>query len=406
LSDRCAARSATIVGLLLASALATLAAPAAVAGPADADGQGFQRWAAEAGKGKGTKLCRFGVARYSPQQTPAHFAVFRQELDWGHRYGLVVAWKDQRRAFRTEATPSESFECPEKPAWEQQKLIKIGPWGDGTRRSVELAVVDDQLVQTYTLEEEPDWAEAVDWEGLKAGGHFTEGNVKRNASLFLLLDPKSPWRAQLPRPQTHVTFQKTPHGGPADSSLTVRADLAGDALRVEMEATDDVLRPPANAKVSDAAFLKADHFELWFCAPGATETCEKKETRQLGVARTADGQLHGRWLQPKGNKEKLPAVAAGTAKGALVVTLPLAQVRHDGQADGELKGELTVSYSDADLEGKGQEAMVATSDVKWGVGSTFGKFVRHAGGARFPEWAGATGLDEDAEFLKSLPPLR
>jgi len=188
----------------------------------------------------------------------------------------VVAWKNQRHAFRTEATPSETFECPEKPAWEQQKLIKIGPWGDGTRRSLELAVVDDKLVQTSTLEEEPDWAESVDWEGLEAGGHVTEGNLKRNASLFLLLDPKSPWRAQLPKPQTQVTFQKTPHGSPADSSLTIRADLAKDVLRVEMETTNDVLRPPPEARVNDAAFLKADHFELWFCAPGAPENCGEK----------------------------------------------------------------------------------------------------------------------------------
>ena len=36
----------------------------------------------------------------------------------------------------------------------------------------------------------------------------------------------------------------------------------------------------------------------------------------------------------------------------------------------------------------------------------FGKFVRHAGGTRFPEWAGETGLEEDAGFLKALSPLR
>jgi hypothetical protein len=317
----------------------------------------------------------------------------------------VVAWKNQRRAFRTEATPSDTFECPDKPDWEQQKLIKIGPWGDGTRRTVELAVVDEELVQTYTLDEEPDWSESVDWDGLRAGGHFTDGNLRRQASLFLLLDPKSPWRGQLAMPPTHVTFQKTPHGGPADSSLTVRADLAGDAPRVEMAATDDVLRPPPATGVDDAAFLKTDHFELWFCAPDAPESCEKKDTRQLGVARTADGQLHARWLHPRGHKEKLPPVAAGP-KGALIVTMPLAQLRHDGEPDGPLKGELTVAYSDADLAGKGQEAVVATSDLKWGVGYTFGKFVRHAGGARFPAWAGDSGLEEDAAFLKALPPLR
>jgi hypothetical protein len=50
--------------------------------------------------------------------------------------------------------------------------------------------------------------------------------------------------------------------------------------------------------------------------------------------------------------------------------------------------------------------LVATSDLKWGVGYTFGKFVRQAGASWFPEWAGDKGLEEDAGFLKALAPKR
>ena len=101
-----------------------------------------------------------------------------------------------------------TFDCPQPLAWESTKVIKLGPWGQGTRRFAQVAVVDDQLVLVQEQEEESDWGEVVDWDALKAQGHFTEGNVKRNASMFLLLDPKSPWRAQLPRPETHVRSRR------------------------------------------------------------------------------------------------------------------------------------------------------------------------------------------------------
>jgi hypothetical protein len=270
------------------------------------------------------------------------------------------------------------------------------------RRLAQLAVVDDKVVAVQEQEEGADYTHLVDWEALVASGHDTEVGATRSASLLLLLDPKSPWRAQLPKPHTWVTFQKTPRGGPSDSSLSVRTDLVDKTLRVEMEATDDILRPLPDAKASDATFLKSDHFELWFCESGASRRCNKQEARQLGVARTASGQLHARWLHPKGNSEKLLAVSAGAGKGAVVVTMPLASIRNDQTPDGALDGELSVAYSDADLEGKGQEAVVATSEIKWGVGYTFGQFIRHPGGVRYPTWDGE-GFPADQAFLQALP---
>lgn len=395
--------SLPFVVLYLVPYLFLAAGTALAADPPPAGAEKFRRWATQAAKQKGMRLCRGGTAQFSPQQKPAQFAIFQQGDD--NRYALVVSWPGHLRAFRTDDVMPHGFDCPQPFTWEKTRVIKLGPWGQGTRRFAQVAVVDDQLALLEEQEEESDWGDLVNWETLSASGYNFEDKSKHDASLLLVLDPKSPGRAQLPRPKTWVTFQKTPHGGSADSALMARVDLAGDTLQVEMEATDDVLRPPANPKLTDAAFLKTDHFELWFCAP-ATQTafCEKKDTRQLGVARTAGGQLHARWLHPKGNKEKLPAVEAGGPKGAaIVVKLPLAQIRHKGDPMQDLSGELTVAYSDADVDGKGQEAVVATSDVKWGQGSSFGKFVRHVGGARFPAWDGGAQFGEDEAWLTGLP---
>ena len=362
----------------------------------------FRAWATQVAKGTGLRLCRGGIARFSPQQPAADFAVFRQEYDGDIYYALVVAWGSERRAFRSQHTTPDRFGCPQAPVWEKSRVIKLGPWGQGRPRLAQLAVVDDKVAAVQEEEQGADFSQLVDWETLVASGHDTEVSAKRNSSLFLLLDPKSPWRAQLPKPRTWVTFQKPPHGGPADSSLSVRTELVDKTLRVEMEATDDVARPLPDIKASDAAFLKADHFELWFCESNASRRCNKQEARQLGVARTAGGQLHARWLHPKGNTDRLPAVAAVAGKGAVAVTLSLSWIRNDQTPDGALDGELTVAYSDADIEGKGQEAVVATSEIKWGVGYTFGQFIRHPGGTRFPTWNDDT-FPADEAFLKALP---
>lgn len=395
-------KHAAVAALVLAALSGGRVAAAGADAPA-VDAKKFQQWATLAAKGKGLSLCRGGVARFSPQQKPASFVVFRQETDGDTRYALVVAWAGQRRAFLTDPILQDRFDCVSPFKWENTSRIKLGPWGQVGRFHAELAVVDDQLAVLHTSAEESDTSEGTGWEDLRTDGHWPDENLKRAASLLLVLDARSPWRGSLPAPQTWTTFSKPPHGGPTDASLSARVDLVGRNLRVELQAKDDVIRLPADAKVTDSALLKTDHYELWFCAPGA-DACERKNARQLAVARTAAGPLLTRWLHPKGNKERLPLVEAGGAGGAaLIVTLPLDQLRHKGSPDAELEGELTVAYSDADVEGKGQEAIVATSDFRWGKGNTFGRFVRHAGGARFPAWTGEYQFGEDEAFLDRLP---
>ena len=372
----------------------------------DAAGARFEKWARQRAKGKGLSLCRVGVARYSDQQQPAHFAMFHWSHENDERFDLVVAWKTGRRAFRTDADQQGVPICEGQGpvVWEKARTIKVGPWGIAPRETNELAVIDGDLVMLNESGEDQFHSFATDWEDLTISGHNVEENSEYGGALLLLLDPKSPYRQRLPPPRTWVTFEKTSHGGPADSALTARVDLVGTALRIELQATDDVRRPPPDGRLGDAAFLRSDHFELWFCARGTGRFCDRKGSRQLGLARTSSGAVHARWLHPTGNRENLPAVAAAGATG-IVVTLPLGQVEHTGSADGELQGPLTAAYSDADREGQGQEAIVATSRLRWGQGGSFSLFMRNEAGRRFPVWNGGIAFDEDEALLRGLSPF-
>src|SRR5215213_6760223 len=248
-------------GLLLVAVCSMLfASPAQAGQPAPSVGDNFRSWATAAAKRTGMRLCRGGVARFSAQQKPAEYAVFRQEAGGETRYALVVAWSGQLRAFRTDDTVPDRYDCPPSPVWEDTKVIKLGPWGIGPREFAQVAVVDDQLSVVRSLEEDDSFTRSVDWDNLTVQATHTAESTRVDASMLLLLDPKSPWRAQLPRPRTWVAFKKTAHGGPPDSSLIASTELAGPALHIEMQATDDVVRLPANDKLSDAAFLKTDHF--------------------------------------------------------------------------------------------------------------------------------------------------
>jgi hypothetical protein len=398
---------ALALAMTLALGFGPASAEAAPAERPDAAGARFEKWARQRANRKGLRLCRVGVARYSDQQPPAYFAMFHWSPETpgaDDRFDLAVAWKTGRRAFRTDpdqqAVPFCEGDGPV--VWEKVRTIKVGPWGIAPRETNELAVIDGELVMLNEIGEDQFHSFATDWEDLAVSGHNVEESTEYNGALFPLLEPKSPYRPQLPPPRTWVTFEKSPHGGPADSALTARVDLVGTALRIELQATDDVRRPPRDAPLADAALLRSDHFELWFCAPGAGRFCDRKGSRQLGLARTSSGAVHARWLHPAGNREKLPAVAAAGATG-VAVTLPLGQVEHTGIVDGRLEGPLTAAYSDVDREGQGQEAIVATSRLRWGQGGSFSVFKRNDGGRRFPIWNGGIAFDDDEALLRELP---
>jgi hypothetical protein len=377
------------------------AAPARAAGWSQ---KTFETFVKEAAKRRGFTLCRAGVAQYDAKQAPLYFATLTKTVGARTTEAIVFAYGKTSRAFTTSEPELGEPACTGSkgaPVWEKGKEVTLGPWGADPKEHYHLSVVDGELVLLSESADDKFISVRTDWEALEYGGRSTDEERESAHAMLPLLGPRSPWAARLPKPRTWVTFGEAAHGGPADAGLDVRVALAGKALRVEMAATDDVARPLGAADAADAVFLRADHFELWFCAPTGGTRCDKKSARQLGVARLADGQLHARWLHPKGHKEKLPAVEA--APNGVAVTIPLAQMAVDGKAqatDEKLEGKLTVAYSDSDTEGKGQETLVATSLLRWADPASFGLFVRQPRGARFPPWTGSAEVDEDEEFLR------
>jgi hypothetical protein len=365
----------------------------------------YKTWSGLIARQPGMQLCRRGTFQYDARQARAFFSVFKQTGDDLQRLILVVSWgslEEKTRAFRTPKEAEGPLDCPPPPGtWESGRDVRLGPWGTQPREFVRISVVDDQLVVLHENDEDASQSSGISWEELAGSSRSYEDHTETGEALLLLLDAKSPWQARLPAPQNWVIFGKGNHRGPEDAQVTARVELSGQTLLIRMSARDDVARPLASSAVSDAAFLKADHFELWFCARNKGDVCGKKEARQLGVARTADGQLHERWLHPKGNKEPLPALSAeGTA---VTVSLPLDRIQHKEGHRTKLEGKLTVVYSDSDAEGKGQESAVATSLLKWGNADSFGRYVRLEAGARFPPFDGGAGFSESETLLESLP---
>jgi hypothetical protein len=385
-----------------------LTSASAVSAPSDQASR-FREWATGAAKRAHLVVCRWGAARYDGQPTEANFAMFRQ----GRRAAVVLAWGEEGRAYRSDDDVLHQVECPGEtapPAWETVSAFKFPEMGQRPKETSTIALVDGDLVLLDQHEEDHSFSSVVDWVGLEENHINFDPASEHAAAIFPLLAPGSPWLAKLPKPRNWVTFSRVPHGGPADAAVDARISLVGTDLRIELGATDDVFLAPANAKTSDRDFLRRDHFELWFCAAGEARSCDKKTARQLGVAKTADGKVHARWLLPKGNKDKLPEVTLAEdsrpgIKLAVVVTLPLNLIGHAGELTDALEGKLTVAYSDADLAAQGQKALVATSDLRWGAGESFGRFVRQADGGRFPLWSGSGAFERDIEFLASLPKL-
>jgi hypothetical protein len=392
--------SPSIVGLLLA------ASPQANAAGEHAGDQParFQAWAKAAAKTGKLVLCRWGSAQYD-QQAPARFAIFRQASE--DRWAVVVAWAEGSRAYLSDPDPVQQTDCPGEvaPAWEKVKLIEFPAVGMTPKQIYRVALVADDLVLLNSHANDHNGNDDVDWVQLSER-HSDFGAQKEKASAILpVLDPASPWVAGLPKSENFVTFSRSREVKP-DAAVNARLSLVGSDLRIELGASDDTFLPPATAAVNDRDFLKRDHFELWFCAPGTAPTCDKKSVRQLGVARTADGKAHTRWLLPRGNKAKLPEATTTPAPGpGVIVNLPLALIAHAGDAAGTLEGKLTVAYSDADQTAEGQKTVVATSDLRWGASETFGRFVRQQDGARFPPWTGSGAFERDNDFLNSLPRL-
>lgn len=156
-----------------------------------------------------------------------------------------------------------------------------------------------------------------------------------------------------------MTFGRKRWTGKADANFSVRVVTIPGALRVELTATDDceaLLPGDADAR----AVVRADHFELWFCAERTSAPdCQQKLT-QLAVARTRAGGALARWLTP--SSAPTPDVAVDNNR--LIVTLPRGAM---GAAAGPLGFPvlvpLTIAYSDSDDAAAGQQTMIATTAI-------------------------------------------
>ncbi|HEY0708997.1 MAG TPA: hypothetical protein VGG33_19470 [Polyangia bacterium] len=377
----------------------------------------FRAWAQSASKKANLVICRWGLARYDRDQEEARFAIFRDDKQGPPSWAIAVAWGKHRRLFRSAQDPARLTGCPGEntPAvWELVRAITFPTFGGEHKETSTVALVDGRLVQLAEQAEGERFASKVDWDALEETVRTLKPKAERAAAILPIVDVGSSWRPKLPRPRTWTTFSRRAPSGPDDVALDVRLSIKGDALQIEMTAADDAALPVPVGTSSDAAWLKRDHFQLWFCAADGPPSCDKKTARQLAVVTTADGQGHARWLHPKGHSEALPEVRPGPApviqppaklRLAATVILPLKMIRHDGDAPSALQGQLTVAYSDADTATGGQETVVATSKLKGPDGRTFGRFVRQADGGRFPVWLGSTAFTPDDEFLATLPPL-
>ncbi|MBJ6760022.1 hypothetical protein JGU66_04550 [Myxococcaceae bacterium JPH2] len=154
---------------------------------------------------------------------------------------------------------------------------------------------------------------------------------------------------------------------------------APDRVRLRIHVTDDVTIF-ASAKMGDKALLGTDHLEIWWSpmnpAP-ATGT-----TRQLAVARTANGAPVVRWLFPKRFTEPLPHVEMDGDDFLVDLT-----TGHLGLVPG-LKDNwslpFTVVFSDSDAVGAGQQILMGTSMLKWNDATTFGRLIALKGLTRYP----------------------
>ena len=107
------------------------------------------------------------------------------------------------------------------------------------------------------------------------------------------------------------------------------------------------------------------------------------------VAVTTNGQAVAQWLHPEGNPEPLPR--AQVVGDAIRVTFaPYQLFREDRvHADTLRPVHFTVAFSDSDRPTDGQQTLVASSELTWGVPPTFGWLLmpRHpAGGVRIGDW--------------------
>jgi hypothetical protein len=219
--------------------------------------------------------------------------------------------------------------------------------------------------------------------------------------MLFALPEGSRWWAKVPAAPIDVTFGAKRWTGKPDADFNVRVVVVPQGLRVELAATDDRAVPPA-ADADPRAIVRADHFELWFCAEGEhSSECEDKPA-QLAVARTAAGGALSRWLRP--HPRGAPAPAATIEKDHLVVVLPRALLGAEPTGDVQpALVPLTIAYSDSDDPAAGQQTMVATARIKRAKPDPPSLLALPYDDRPFPRWTRAQPLAKDSAIFAEDP---
>ncbi|NMO15913.1 hypothetical protein HPC49_24215 [Pyxidicoccus fallax] len=270
---------------------------------------------------------------------------------------------------------------------------------DGRPSLVAAAGSSHDMVKAYGYEQ--------DWERLRFEAWQHEIGEEQPRPGASALIPVLVRAQPLPPTVNRVTFGKEHWSGEADASLRVSAlRERPDSVRVRVEVRDDVARPvPVGADT--ARFLAADHLELWWRMADdvSCDTSKKADcaVRQLGLALREDGGVEARWLFPEKTPAALPEVELH--EGRVEVVLPVGLLGL-GTVVSSQRVAFTVAFSDSDASPYGQQTLVATSPLRWGVPATFGMLVFNVDGRRYPTPDSADDVAVEARRLEGDAPLR
>lgn len=253
-------------------------------------------------------------------------------------------------------------------------LLALGMTGFAAIRT--LGIVDDDLVIVSELWSDRYSATELDWQLRYGRWEDGLGGQVREGALIVA----QRWAYEPARVPTWCVWGE--RDGDEDADLLVNAQATDQGVDLRLRVMDDIWIPPTGP--GDHAMVRSDHIEIWLGSD-----------RQLGVELTEEPQA--RWLLGEG---PLPSVRWD--EGVLVVSLSSALLG-PGRGPPESTGAytewvqplgtvwaMTVVFSDSD--GGGQEALVATSTLRYRDPATLGQLVLFPDAARFPQPPGAVRL--------------
>jgi len=367
---------------------------------ADGENEAFKRWAQGLSDAQHLPICAWGTLAHAASRNPGRF-VWLNDPTRQYAHWLVFESAGRRWWTRHEeraAFGGEELSCDRKVPLTWMKLQAL------TLQFLDQSNVPD-IKQVITLID----GDVVLLSDHRAGYHddfFTnwvtglnsfhdphplddERSEPEQQPMIFALPEGSRWWPKLPVLRPEITFGQKRWTGKDDADLAVRVVVVPEGLKVELDARDDQRILPA-AGADARAIVRADHFELWFCADQHSIECGERPA-QLGVARTADGGAVARWLRPHPANRPIPAVSVERER--LAVLLPRSLIDAvPGPGGFPILVPLTVAYSDSDDASAGQQTMIATAAIKKANPKSPSLLAIADGDRPFPRWNRATPL--------------